>query len=59
MLYTKSTVSQGGVRNLNLLFILKENVQIVGDTSSDGMDVNFAPRKGQVSISDIFGHENE
>ena len=32
---------------------------MVGDTSSDGMDVNFAPRKGQVSISDIFGHENE
>ena len=37
----------------------QEKAQVVGDTKSDNMDVNFAPRKGQVSISDIFGDGDE
>ena len=37
----------------------QEMAQLGGDTKSDNMDVNFAPRKGQVSISDIFGDGDE
>ena len=36
-----------------------QDVQVAGDTKTDNMDVNFAPRKGQVSISDIFGDGDE
>ena len=36
-----------------------QDAQVAGDTQSDNMDVNFAPRKGQVSINDIFGYGDE
>ena len=37
----------------------QDQAQVVGDVKTDNMDVNFAPRKGQVSISDIFGDGDE
>ena len=38
----------------------QEEAGVVGDAKTDNnMDVNFAPRKGQVSIEDIFGDGNE
>ena len=55
----------GGSHHLQQAVDLKHQLaaqakdQEAGDTKTDNMDVNFAPRKGQVSINDIFGDGNE
>ena len=54
----RDQVRQGG-RSSFYISYLKEDAQVVGGSKTDSLDVYYAPRKGQVSINDIFGDGNE